>query len=180
MSKKSWVAHNNRVFKKGIDAYVLAIKSGIRDVMQEAARLMHEYISDTAFNQGDGNMPFYSGNLSDSTGLGVYIDGILTSYIPPKRATSTQRSGFNHTNIYNIDGNQYIRDALQDASTEYSKGLWVVLFSTTPYAFMIDENGSKYWDAGFFSQRLVKEQLLPKFKTAFAKEFPNIAQQLSI
>ena len=58
--------------------------------------------------------------------------------------------------------------------------LWVVLFSTTPYAFMIDKNGSKYWDAGFFSQRLVKEQLLPKFKTAFAKEFPNIAKQLSI
>lgn len=171
---KSWVGHNNKVFKKAMDAYASIIKVGIRDVMQDVARQMHEYISDTTYNQGGGNMPYYTGNLSDGTGLGVYIDGALTAYIPPQRASVEQTN-----NGVTEWGYQDIREALSFASSEYAKGLWVVLFSTTSYAFKVDDRGSKYWEAGFFSQGLVEQQLLPKFKTAFAREFPNIARQLT-
>jgi hypothetical protein len=180
MAKKSWVSHNNKVFKNAFKHHCTNIQSGIRNVIQRLAEQMQQYISETTFNQGDGNMPFYTGNLSDSTGLGVYIDGVLTAYVPPKRAKVPQSSGFNYTNIYDIQGYEELQSSLNDASKDYAKGLWVVLFSTTPYAFKIDERGSKYWDAGFFSEGLVKEQLLPKFKNVFAQEFPNIAKQLSI
>ena len=175
MAKKSWVNHNKKVFKKAIENHSTNIKSRISRIMQEVARQMHEFISETSYNQGGGNMPFYTGNLSDGTGLGVYIDGALTAYIPPRRAiTSQTNKGVTEW------GYQDIREALTFASSDYEKGLWVVLFSTTSYAIKVDERGSKYWESGFFSEGLVKEQLLPKFKTAFKREFPNISKQLTI
>ena len=177
MAKKSWQAHNKKLFSKGMTAYATIIKANIRDIMQDVARQMHEYISETTFNQGDGNMPYYTGNLSDSTGLGVYIDGALTAYIPPQRAMISQSNGDSDPVIW---GYQDVRDTLSFASSEFSKGLWVVLFSTTSYAFRVDEQGSKYWNEGFFSIGLVEQQLLPKFKTAFAQAFPSIAQKLNI
>lgn len=177
MAKKSWQAHNKKLFSKGMTAYATIIKADIRDVMQDVARQMHEYISDTTSNQGDGNMPYYTGNLSDSTGLGVYIDGALTAYIPPQRAMIPQSNGDSDPIIW---GYQDIRDTLSFASSEYSKGLWVVLFSTTSYAIKVDERGSKYWNKGFFSQLLVSQQLLPKFIDAFAQKFPNLVQQLKL
>lgn len=178
MAKKSWMSHNNKVFKDALKNHHNDIKRSIDVVLQEVAQEMQAYIGATTYNQGDGNMPFYSGNLSDSTGLGIYIDGRLRAFAPPQRATHPQSMGWNYTNVYGIWGHQELANALSEASTTYSNGLWVVLFSAMPYAIKINE-GTRYWDKGYFDEVLVKSELLPAFKNAFTKEFPNIVKQMT-
>jgi hypothetical protein len=176
MATKSWASHNKTVFKQIFEQHCLDIKQRLESVMHGVAREMLQYISETVYNTGDDNMPFYSGNLRDSTGLGVYIDGVLVDYAPPQVATEPQ-----YTNKQeNIWGFQELSNALSLGASKFKNGIWVVLFSTTPYAIKVDERGSKYWTSGYFSELLVKELLIPQFKTAFAQEFPTIAKQLTI
>lgn len=177
---KSWVGHNNKVFQKAMDAYRADIEKKVLGVMESVARNIFEDVSNTFYNQGDDYMPFYTGNLRDSTGLGIYYNGALSTLIPPRVADNPQ----NYFQVghweFDIWGFQFIREAL-DATSDFNKGIWVVLYSTAPYAKYTDDNGTiRYWDAGWFSENIVQGHLLPKFKTAFAREFPNIAKQMSI
>ena len=58
-----------------------------------------------------------------------------------------QSSGFHHKNEYDIWGHQYLSDALEAASKEdYSKGIWIVLFSAVPYAFYIEDRDAFFSD----------------------------------
>lgn len=92
-------------------------------------------------------IPIYTGNLKDATGIGVYSEGVLKQYVPSRIATRPQSSGFNHQNIYNIWGYQYLSDALEAGSkAEYSRGVWFVVFSAVPYAFYIEDRD------GYFSE----------------------------
>jgi hypothetical protein len=132
-----------------------------------------------------GDMPYDTANLADGTGVGVYLNGQLMAYVPTQNATEPQDYG----PISDIWGREYLVDALFAAETDYPKGVWVVLFSTVPYAVRVDAEGTvrqrgknkgeTKTPAGYFSDRLTNE-VLSKFKTAFAREFPNIAKQMSI
>lgn len=171
MAKKSWAKQNDKVFAKCVKEYSEKLQQRIHQVCYEFALHVFEYISDTTFNEGDGNMPYYSGNMRDSTALGVYFNGSLTAYIPPSSATRAQR--YDEEAITDIWGKVWISDVLA-TTQDYQKGLWVVLYSAVPYAMKIEEKGSKYWEPGWFSEGIVEKQLLPAFKIAFAREFPNI------
>jgi hypothetical protein len=72
-----------------------------------------------------------------------------------------------------------LQDALQEGYRNFSKGIWLVVFSAVPYAFEVDAYGTIKNASGYFSEGIVGE-LLDQFKTAFAREFPNIAKQMSI
>lgn len=174
---KSWVGHNNKVFKKAMDAYRADIEKKVVGVMESVARNIFEDVSNTSYNQGDDYMPFYTGNLRDSTGLGIYYNGALSTLIPPRVADNPQNYWQIGHFYFDLWGFTFIREALAEANS-FNKGIWVVLYSTMPYAKYIDENGSPYWDAGWFSENIVQGHLLPNFKTAFAREFPNIARQI--
>lgn len=176
---KSWVGHNKKVFQKAIEEYKNDIEKKVLKVLTTVAREMLVDIADAQYNQGDGYMPFYSGNLRDSTGLGVYHDGALDTFIPPKVAEHPQNYWQIGHYEFDLWGFSFIQEALSEANN-FNKGIWVVLYSTIPYAKYIDDNGSKYWDTGWFSDNIVQKELLPKLKTAFAQEFPSIAQQLNI
>ena len=174
---KSWVGHNNKVFQKAIAEHRKSLEqqlhSFLRKLAEEVKLLIEAYAEDYY-------LPYYSGNLVDGTGVGVYFNGALSAYVPPKSAIFPQTMG----TIKNIWGAEYLQDALNDATNEYSKGIWVVLFSTVPYAFRVNEEGTTTYDGmesfpdGFFSEGLV-EEMLARFEVGFAREFPNIARQLT-
>ena len=177
---KSWVGHNNKAFKKAMNEKKAELEKRVLGVLTFVARQIFEGVADTTYNQGDGYMPYFTGNLRDSTGLGIYYNGALDTLIPPKNAEQPQ----NYFQVghweFDIWGFQFIREAL-DATSDFNKGIWVALYSTAPYAKYTDDNGTiKYWDAGWFSENIVQRRMLPMFKTAFAREFPNIARQLTI
>lgn len=175
MAKKSWISHNSKVFYRVMEGKKVELSKRIHNVLRELANQVYTYIADTTYNRGGGNMPYYTGNMRDSTGLGVYYNGALSTFIPPRDAQVAQT--YVEKDYDEIWGFDYIRSALSNAQ-DFNKGIWVVLYSTVPYAVKIETKGSKYWDKGWFSEGIVDKKLLPAFKTAFAKEFPNIAKQL--
>ena len=137
---KSWVGHNNKVFQKALDAYKADIEKKVLGVMESVARNIFEDVSNTFYNQGDDYMPYYTGNLRDSTGLGIYYNGALSVLIPPRVADKAQNYWQIGHFYYDLWGFTFIREALAEANS-FNKGIWVVLYSTMPYAKYVDENG---------------------------------------
>lgn len=173
---KSWVGHNNKVFQKAIGEHKAMLEQRINRVCQELAEEIKLYIE--AFDEIEG-MPIFTGNLADGTGVGVYVNGALNRFMPAKKASEPQSYG----DIENIWGAEYLQEALSQANGDFNKGIWVVLYSTVPYAVKVDDFGTVHNDesdstpAGFFSEKLVIE-MIEKFKVSFTKEFPQIAKQI--
>ena len=108
-------------------------------------------IADWVMSVMEENIPFDTGNLHDGTGIGIYVDGILTAF-RYQRAAETDRDG--------AWGYQKLNNAFASGSNAYHDGVWLVVFSTMPYAFKVDQ-----WD-GFFTEGFVEE-----LKTLVTQEF---------
>lgn len=134
------IAHNSKVFKSGVERYAeRVIKAKLEAMLRVVAQRIVAYI-DGGFTPPSGTMqfPIDTGNLHDATGVGVYVDGRLSSYIPTAIAVTQQTDG----GRIGIDGSINLRLALQAAVTRFAKGTWIVLFSTVPYAYKINSQGS--------------------------------------
>lgn len=145
----SYSAQNTQVFKVGLKDYSdRVIKVKLEAMLRSVAEKIVAYI-DGGFVPPSGTMqfPIDTGNLHDATGVGVYIDGRLSSYIPTAIAVEQQT---NQGEI-GIDGSINLQLALQAAISQFSKGIWIVLFSTVSYAYKINTQGSpRGRGVGFF------------------------------
>ena len=167
---------NEKLFERLLKGATKDIEVRFKMVLSSFARKVYDMISSTTKNTGDGNLPYDTGNLRDGTGVCLYYDGAMIKFIPPKRATKTQScKGFRR-----ISGTAFLEEALSSASKEYSSGLWVVLWSTVPYAVRVNSVGSKYWSAGWFDEGLVEGKLIPEFKALFARSFPELSSQINM
>ena len=144
-----YTAHNSKVFKVGLKDYSeRVIKAKLETMLRSVAERLVAYI-DGGFTppMGTKQFPVRTGNLHDATGVGVYIDGRLSSYIPTAIAVDQQT---NQGEI-GIDGSINLRNALQAATSQFATGIWIVLFSTVSYAYKINTQGSKWGrGVGFF------------------------------
>lgn len=143
-SYRKWMPHNLQVLKKKCRFQVLNVSQPklINLLKTVASKVVNEINTITS-------TPNYTGNLRDSIGVGVYTNGSLSYFIPTQTATMPQRSGFHGRNEYNIWGTEYLSRSLQDAVTDFSDGIWIVLFAAVPYAFYINEY---HTNAGFFDE----------------------------
>lgn len=144
-----YTAHNSKIFNVGLKNFAeREIKTKLETMLRSVAERLVAYI-DGGFTPPTGTslFPVYTGNLHDATGVGVYIDGRLSSYIPTAIAVEQQT---NRGEI-GIDGSINLRLALQAATSQFSKGIWIVLFSTVSYAYKINMQGSRWGrGVGFF------------------------------
>lgn len=124
---------NLDIIHKGLTAYSKKIENRLLSVLFEVADDLVYWI------EGSGEIPVATGNLHDSTGVGVYSNGYLRKFSPTQIAT-VERDG--------LWGSQQLSKALSLASSEYTSGLWIVIFSTMPYAMKIDGR------MGYFSEGL--------------------------
>ena len=140
-SKAGWMKSNQKLIERRIDEVGNGALNRLLNVLYTAAQDVMDYIDSQKV------IPIYTGNLKDATGIGVYHNGVLKSYVPSQIATRPQSSGFHHRNVYDIWGHQYLSDALEAASKEeYGKGIWIVLFSAVPYAFYIEDRDAFFSD----------------------------------
>lgn len=131
---QKWMPHNIEVIKKRSALFLGGVKkTELVLILKNIAESIASYIDSEA------EIPEHTSNLRDATGVGVYVDGILSSYVPTKRASKRQSSGFHYRNEYKIDGSYYLSQALADASMDFSKGIWIVLFSAVPYAYFLNK-----------------------------------------
>lgn len=140
-----YTAHNSKIFNVGLKNFAeREIKTKLETMLRSVAERLVAYI-DGGFTPptGTSQFPVYTGNLHDATGVGVYIDGRLSSYVPTAIAVEQQT---NRGEI-GIDGSINLRLALQAATSQFAKGIWIVLFSTVSYAYKINTQGSR-WNRG--------------------------------
>lgn len=131
-------AHNSKVFKVGVEQYAeRVIKVKLEAVLRGIAQKIADFI-DGYFAKGDEYFPLWTANLHDATGVGVYIDGRLSAYVPTPKASSPQE----YNGIEGIIGSECLQQALTEATTTFSTGIWFVLFSAVPYAYEVNAHGS--------------------------------------
>lgn len=115
---------NIDVIHKGLVAYSIRMENKILSLLLDVADDLVYWI------EGSKSIPVATGNLQDSTGVGVYYNGTLRKFNPTQIA-SVPRDG--------LWGTMELSKALELASTDFNSGLWIVIFSTMPYAMKIDD-----------------------------------------
>ena len=86
-------------------------------------------------------IPVDTRNLMEGTGIGIYYNGVLRSFRQDDIATvpKTIRG-------QEVWGRKTLAQALSIGASKYSSGLWIVLFSTMPYAKYVN------WRTDFFEK----------------------------
>ncbi|MCM1216515.1 MAG: hypothetical protein NC209_03880 [Alistipes sp.] len=142
-------AHNSNVFSAGLKRFAeLQIKPKLLAMCKSVAQTIVDTIDGNfVAPEGSDQFPVWSSNLHDATGVGVYCDGALSAFIPTARATEAQTNG-GETWIF---GSELLQQAIANAATQFTSGIWIVLFSSVPYAYEVNTQGSpKGRGVGFF------------------------------
>lgn len=137
-SVSGYQAQNLNTAVRGMKMFLKSIVTPqLVDVLKVKADEIVAYIDSGA------NIPIYLGHLHDATGVGVYADGALVYYRQPtKIATKLGKAGAEGVNHYKIDGSQFLKEAIDEATSKFSKDIWFVIFSAVPYAYYINTYGS--------------------------------------
>lgn len=99
-------------------------------------------VADWVLGKAYNEIPVDTWNLMEGTGIGVYVNGILTSFRYDELATQPRDGHW---------GRDTLTKALSAGASRFASGVWIVAFSTMPYAAEVDE-----W-SGFFSEVIVEE-----------------------
>jgi len=113
-------------------------------------------IADEIIAIGKETIPVDTGNLMDSTGMGIYVNGVLMDFRYDNQASVPRK-----VKGELIWGKDKLNEALALGASTYSTGVWIVLFSTMPYAIYVNRN------TGFFSASLksnLRHMVLSQFK----------------
>lgn len=148
MAKRGYTAFNKAVLMKGLMVHVRnVVTPELVNLLKQVAKQIVDAIDSESY------IPEYTSNLHDATGVAVYADGMAVSFLPTKRATKKASTGLGGENHYGIDGNEFLRRTIAEAAATFAKGVWFVVFSTVPYAYHIDANGSPLGRGqGFFKK----------------------------
>ena len=145
----NFTAQNSSVFHAGTKNHIEhVVKPKLEAMLRKLAQDTVSYIDGAFFpippyaeeEGGNDKFPVWEGQLGDATGCAVYIDGRVSSFIPTSKGRYLQHD--EESGIENIDGTEFLKNAIELASTRFIKGLWIVLFSAVPYAFRINTEGS--------------------------------------
>lgn len=147
-TQRGYQSFNKSVLMKGLTVQVKNVLEPA--LLQTLKRVAQKVV--TAIDT-ESYIPEYTSNLHDATGVAVYANGSVSSFIPTKRATKESKSGLGNVNRYEINGNEFLKNTITEASSTFAKGIWFVVISAVPYAYYIDTNGSPLGrGAGFFKK----------------------------
>ncbi len=106
---------------------------------------------------GNSDFPVWFGQLHDATGVAIYNDGAVARFLPTKKALDSQPQSI--PGVSHIIGSQWLDVAIKEASGQCSEGLWIVLFSSVPYAAKINASGSKWGRGVAYFDRMSDKEL---------------------
>lgn len=88
----------------------------------------------------NGVIPVDTGNLQDSTGIGIYHGDILKRLVPRQTADVSRSDIYpaGLTNRDNVWGHNILHEAINKGAWKYSTGYSLVVFSAMPYAELVD------------------------------------------
>lgn len=111
-----------------------------REVIKRIRRIAERMVDfiDSNFDDNSVQFPQFTANLHDATGIAVYDDGRLESYLPTKRASEPQVSPIGEEEW----GSEELGHAIKQGVAKFSKGLWLVMFSASSYSETVEDAGS--------------------------------------
>lgn len=153
----TYTTANAKIFKQGLEDFAKKQATMFETALRNVAQMLVDRV-DQLFTPmppyapgGNPSFPVWEGQMHDATGVGVYINGKLASYLPTKKGLYPQRDA--KSGATNIIGSEYLMNALNAATTTFSKGIWIVLFSAVPYAAKVNTIGSPWGrGVGYFDQ----------------------------
>lgn len=156
-----YTEHNIKVMKVALrDHAERVVKTRLLTMLRTVAAEMVKAI-DEGFVMPDGSVqfPVWTANLHDATGVGVYADGTINYFVPTARAVKGQKSGYDR-GLNGLPGSSLLHAAITEAGGgQFRSGIWIVIFSTVPYAYRINTDGSRRGrGAGFFE--VLKSRLI--------------------
>lgn len=115
------------------------IAQGMVDLIDGAFAPVPPYHRDP--ESGNEGFPVWHGQLRDATGVAVYDNGRVIKFLPTRKADKHPQRDLKR-GINNIIGGEWLEMAITEAQGMCSKGLWIVLFSSVPYAADVNKIGS--------------------------------------
>lgn len=113
------------------------------EILYETAEAVVSYIDSSDI------IPIQTHNLKDSTGVGVYRNGVLKRFVMPRRAEVARI-----VDGVAVWGEDIIGLMLEAGINRYSQGDYIVIMSAMPYADAVDKS---YRNSGFFTDILSTE-----------------------
>ena len=113
-----------------------------------------EYIANVVMETiNSGIIPVVTGNLQDSTGIGIYHNGVMKRFVPNQIAvvprTDIYPAGLTTRDV--VWGHNILQEAINKGALRYSKGYVLVVLSAMPYAALVDVKH------GYFDNQIVSE-----------------------
>lgn len=167
---REYVNINTKTFREGLRRFMNLLSVDLLLVSEKSADDFLRYVKgihDTDL------MPVYSGNMFDSTGVGIYQDSSLRMIAPPRSARNAQHYG----SIQNIWGYQWLQEAIESGVRDFPKGTWIVIYSAVPYAPKVNEIGSP-WKRGIDFFENLKLEIYETVKLNLNVQFPKAKETL--
>lgn len=138
---------NDEVIMKGMQQFIEnRVHNDILNTLERIADRIILYLEDDV-------IPVDTHNLQDSTGIGIYHGDVLKRYIPRQMATEARANGQNSpiypetlTERTNIWGHKELQRAITEGAMKYSNDYCLVIFSSMPYAGLVDMR-TQYFEA---------------------------------
>jgi len=124
MSNVEVIAYNMKMF------LAKKVQNDIIGILERVAEQIYESCS----------VPVVTGNLQDSTGIGIYHGDVLRRFVP------NQSAEVSRSNIYpaglttrdNIWGHNQLQEAINKGAMRFSNDYYLVIFSAMPYANLVN------------------------------------------
>lgn len=147
------MANNNNieVLKRGLNNFVTQkVKPQLTATLAVVAQDVVNYIDQISSRTNAEGLPIFTGALHDASGVGIYCDGALSAYRPRQIYNSRENSG------QMFSPEDMLDYALSWGAQRFPTGIWLVIFSSMPYAAQIDTEGSPIGRGqGFFYEMIV-------------------------
>lgn len=148
------MANNNNnivVFKRGLNLFIeQKVKPQLTAILADVAQDVVDYIDQISSRTNAEGLPILTGALHDASGVGVYRDGVLSAYRPRQIYNTREGSG------QMFSPEDMLDYALSWGAQRLPTGIWLVIFSSMPYAAQIDTEGSPIGRGqGFFYEMIV-------------------------
>lgn len=157
-----WRKVNGKVFttklRKDSDAFAKALIPVLREAADQTVKVVQ--------NSFGNPLPFYTGNLQDSTGVGIYKDSVLVAYAKPVPvAVESQKYRGRR-----VEGEVELQQAFSEGTSNFPTGIWCILITAVPYATHLQKE-----DRDFFSEigRIFQRNVESAIKRGLPGEFSS-------
>lgn len=149
-----WTSHNRSLAKSKLQTFLNEKRKQLVSQLRANADAMVMQV-DRGFSpippyHGGGNeqYPVWEGQMRDSTGVGLYVEGRTEYFMPAPKARNTQFSD-NYGN--DIVGHELLNESITQGAATHPYGVWLVLYSSVPYAEQVNRVGSPWFRGiGYF------------------------------